>query len=247
MEIRWGIRTDSDVNLCPLRIYDPDRKLHLELDRNGYLERCVHGKSVLHVGCSDWPITGDRLEHGTLLHMRLQRAAKSVIGIDLSEAGIAALRSHGISNVKVMDAETMHLDESFDVIVAGDVLEHMSNPGMFVKKAASLLKQDGELIVGVPSALTINNMKVWFGGWEQVHSDHTIYFSPKTLSALLGRFGLLPVRLVFTVQAPGSHESRAFLMLRQIVLKLITKMSPSIIMHFKKADDIRRSHFFEWK
>ena len=230
-----------------LRIYDPEMTWHLELDRNGYLEQCVREKSVLHVGCSDWPITGERLEDGTLLHLRMQRASRSVIGIDLSEAGIAALRKHGFTNISVMNAEDMDLDTTFDVIVAGDVLEHMDNPGMFVKKAASLLKQDGEIIVGVPSALTINNIKVWFGGWEQVHSDHTFYFSPKTLSALFERFGLLPVKLVFTVQPPGTRESRAFLMIRQILLKLIRKMSPSIIMHFKNAKEVDKSHYIEWK
>jgi len=93
--------------------------------------------------------------------MRLQRAVKSVMGIDLSESGIAAL--------------------------------------MLVKKAALLLKLDGELIVWDPSALTIISIKVWFGGCEKVHSDHTFNLWPKTLSALLGQFGLLPV-----------HENVAF-------------------------------------
>ena len=82
-----------------VRIYDPEGKFHLEFDRNRYLEERVLDKSVLHVGCSDWPITEQRLEEGTLLHLRLQRTAKHLIGIDLSEAGIAALRGHGVNNV----------------------------------------------------------------------------------------------------------------------------------------------------
>ena len=230
-----------------VKIYDPGMKFHLEFDRNGYLEECVRGKSILHVGCADWPITEQRLEDGTLLHLRLQRAAKELIGVDLSEEGIAVLRRHGVNNVKVMDVETIDLAKNFDMIIAGDVLEHMNNPGSFLQRASSLLSRGGEIIVGVPSALTINNIKAWFGGWEQVHSDHTFYFSPKTLSALLGRFELLPIKLVFTVQSPGIYESRAFLIVRQVLLKMIKTMSPSIIMHFKKAEEVDKSQYIEWK
>ncbi|MCI0590888.1 MAG: methyltransferase domain-containing protein [Gammaproteobacteria bacterium] len=243
-----GAKEVSEVSIYgAVKIYDARMKFHLEFDRNGYLEKCVRDKSVLHVGCSDWPITEQRLEDGTLLHLRLQRAAKDLIGIDLSEVGIAVLKRHGVNNVKVMNAETMDLAKSFDMILAGDVLEHMNNPGSFLQRAASLLRSDGEMIIGVPSALTINNIKAWFGGWEQVHSDHTFYFSPKTLSALLGRFDLLPVKLVFTVQPPTTHESRAFLMIRKILLKLVKTMSPSIIMHFKKAEGVDKSQYIEWK
>lgn len=229
-----------------LKIYDPEKKFHLMLDRNGYLESCVYGKSVLHVGCSDWPITPDRLTDGTLLHLQLQRASRELVGIDLSEMGIAALRTHGVSNVQVMDAETINLAKKFDVILAGDVLEHMNNPGRFLHRAVSLLGRDGEVIVGVPSALTINNIKTWLGGGEQVHSDHTFYFSPKTLSALHERFGLLPVKLIFTVQPPGMYESKVFLNMRKALLKMNKAMAPSIIMHFKKTEEVEKSQYIEW-
>ena len=214
-----------------VKIFDPGMKFHLEFDRNGYLEECVRGKSILHVGCADWPITKQRLKDGTLLHLRLQRAAKELIGVDLSEEGIAVLRTHGVTDVEVMDVETIDLAKTFDLIIAGDVLEHVNSPGSFLQSASSLLSRGGEIIVGVPSALTINNIKAWFGGWEQVHSDHTFYFSPKTLSALLGRFDLLPIKLVFTVQPPGVYESRVFIKVREVLLKMNKKFSPSIIMH----------------
>lgn len=229
-----------------LKIYDPMLKFHLELDRNKYLEEYCYGKSVLHVGCSDWPITQERLMDGTLLHIRLQRATRELVGIDLSEVGISALRTHGVSNVQVMDAEAIDLAGKFDIILAGDVLEHMNNPGRFLHRVVSLLSRDGEIIVGAPSALTINNIKAWLGGGERVHSDHTFYFSPKTLSALHGRFGLLPVKLIFTVQPPGMYESKVFLNMRKVLLKMNKTMAPSIIMHFKKAEEVEKSQYIEW-
>ncbi len=230
-----------------VKIYDPELQSHLDFDRAGYLERCVRDKSALHVGCTDWPVTEQRIQDGTLLHSRLLAVAREVIGIDLSEMGIAALRARGYANIEVMDAEKMDFTRQFDVILAGDVLEHMNNPGIFLEKAKTLIDQQGEIIIGVPSALTINNIKTWLLGREQVHSDHTFYFSPKTLAALLGRYGLLPVKLVFTVQPGESGESRLFLLIRRILLKAVKVMAPSIIMHFKKAAAVDTTRYFEWK
>ena len=230
-----------------LKVYDIERKFHLEFDRNGYFQKHIKGKTVLHIGCSDFPITQQRINDKNLLHQKLQESAEEIVGIDLSKVGISILKEHGFNNIFVMDAENIELSARFDFILAGDVLEHLNNPGMFLNKAKSLLNSDAEIIIGAPSALTINNIKVWFFGREQVHTDHTFYFSPKTLSALCARFDLLPTKLVFTVQPPGLFESAAFVFFRKILLKLFRFMAPAFIMHFKKSEDIDKLIYVEWK
>lgn len=230
-----------------LKIYSSDSTFSLAFDRNEYLGRAVKGKTVFHVGCSDFPITQQRIKDGTLLHLRLQSSTKEMVGIDLSEKGISILREHGCNNIFTMDAENIELFRKFDVILAGDVLEHLNNPGLFLCRVSSLLNPGGEIIIGVPSALTFNNLKAWFLGWEQVHADHTFYFSPKTLSALCARFDLLPTKLVFTVQPRGSYESKTFIFLRKQLLKLFRAMAPSIIMHFKKAEEVDKAVYLEWR
>lgn len=230
-----------------LRIYDIDSSYHLEFDRNGYLGKCIENKTLLHVGCSDFPITQQRINEKNLLHQKLEELARSITGIDLSEEGINILIKHGFKNVFRMDAENLELCNKFDVIVAGDVMEHLNNPGLFLQGAIPLLNPGGEIIIGVPSALTLNNIKPWFFGWEQVHVDHTFYFSPKTLSALCARFDLLPTKLIFTVQPAGPYESTAYVFARKMVLKLCNTMAPSIIMHFKKAEDVDKTVYFDWK
>jgi SAM-dependent methyltransferase len=238
----------SDMSIYnTLHIYTRDGKFHFKCDRNRYLQQKVKGKTVLHVGCSDFPITQQRLTQNTLLHHRLQESAKGLIGIDLSEEGISILQTHGFANVFIMDAENITLSTKFDVILAGDVLEHLNNPGLFLDKVRSLLNPDGEIVIGVPSALTINNVKAWFLGREQVHGDHTFYFSPKTLSSLCARYDLLPTELVFTVQPPGPSESAPFLFFRMAFLNCFRSMAPSIIMHFKKAEDVDKGICLEWK
>ena len=230
-----------------LKIYTKQKAFYFELNRNEYLRKQVSGKTVLHIGCSDFPITKQRIHDGTLLHALIQKNAQKILGIDLSEEGIAILNECGFEDVCIMNAESMKLNSKFDIILAGDVLEHLNNPGLFLEKICSLLNPGGELIVGVPSALTINNLKAWFFGWEQVHVDHTFYFSPKTLSTLCSRFNLLPTKLVFTVQSPGQYESSLFLFARRILLRFFKSMAPSIIMHFKAAHEVDNGSFIEWK
>ncbi len=230
-----------------LKIYDSHERIHQDFDRNGYLNAQIRQKAVLHVGCSDFPVTKQRIDQGILLHSTLQDNANTIVGIDISEAGINILKQHGFKNVLLMNAEDIKLSKTFDTILAGDVLEHLNNPGLFLSSVGSLLNPRGEIIVAVPSALTFNNLKAWFFGWEQVHSDHTFYFSPKTLSELCSRFCLLPTKLVFTVQPQGRYESFLFLFLRKIFLKLFRNMSPSFIMHFKNAVDVDQTVYVEWK
>ena len=229
-----------------LRIYDPDKKTHLRFDRNDYLKAVIKGGAVLHVGCSDFPITEERINEKNLLHGFLQETAREMIGIDLSEEGVAIMKRHGYDDVQVMDAEDMKFSRTFDFIVAGDVLEHISNPGLFLRSVGGLLSRNGELIVGVPSAFTFNNLKPWFLGREQVHADHVFYFSPKTLAGLCGRFGLLPVKLVFTVQPRRAGQSKAFILVRESIIRVLRAAAPSFVMHFKNAEDVDKHTYVDW-
>ncbi len=219
----------------------------LARDRAEYLVQAVRGKSLLHVGCTDWPFTADRLTTGNLLHLKLREAARFLLGIDISQESLCLLRDYGCEDIAFMDAECITLDERFECILAGDVVEHLSNPGLFLTGACRHLAPDGELIVCVPSALSAACLKTWALGREDVHRDHICYFSPKTLSELCRRYGLLPTKLVFTTQPPSPHESRWYLAARKVLTRLRPLLSPSIIMHFKQAEQVDRSKYFIWE
>ena len=135
-----------------LKIYNPQKPGCIEFDRLGYLSKTTKGKRVLHVGCADWPISRARIQSGQLLHQRIQILADSVIGIDTSIEGIRIMRSFGIEDLQIIDAERMDFNNEFDLVLAGDVLEHMNNPGLFLKSAKKALKPGGEVIIAVPSA-----------------------------------------------------------------------------------------------
>ena len=214
-----------------------------ELDRLQYLVSLCEGKSVLHVGCADAPIASDRIATGCLLHQRIEKVAKETLGIDIDDESIQLLREHGITSVCTMNAENMNLDRRYDVVLAGDVLEHMSNPGLFLQQVPNLLSTGGELIIAVPSAFTFNNIRVWLKKKESVHKDHCFYFSPKCLAQLCERYSLFPTKLAYTVQPQAVGESKTYCRIRNTIVRFFPTTAPAIIMHFKQKSDIDHENY----
>lgn len=229
-----------------LKIFSDAGRAALVADRGAYLESCAQSRDVLHVGCTDAPMTEERLLAGTLLHTRLRRTARTILGIDISRDGLQTLIDAGYNDVTYADAEHLQFAGQFDTVMAGDVLEHLNNPGLFIEGAARALRPGGEIVIAVPCAFTANTAKTWLRGGEQVHRDHVAYYSPKTLATLCGRYGLLPTFLGFTMQPPDEGESALFIRLRSAVIRRFPTMAPAIIMRFKRASELDQRHAYIW-
>jgi len=171
------------------------RRLPL-IEKDQWILDTVRGADVLHVGCTDWPLTADRINSGRLLHYQLCASCKRCVGVDLDGNGIRVLREmmpahefHELNAERLSSAPAL-ADTRWDFIVAGDVVEHMDNPGLFFQSARRLLKPEGRLIVTVPSAYSAKRF-FWiaFTGVEQVHFDHTAYFSESAFVRIAERNG----------------------------------------------------------
>ena len=164
------------------------------VDRDSVLARYCEGKSVLHLGCADAPYTKDRLESGTLLHTKLASVARHIVGLDLDGEAIHMLREIGIRSVKTGDAERLSDFEGggqqYDVVVAGEILEHLPNPGLCLRGAKTALAPQGMIVVSVPNAFSLKCFLRFGLRTELVHEDHVCYYSPATLSRLALLSGL---------------------------------------------------------
>jgi 2-polyprenyl-3-methyl-5-hydroxy-6-metoxy-1,4-benzoquinol methylase len=165
--------------------------------RDEWLIESCRNKKVLHVGCTDSPITAEKVASRELLHFKLAEVADQIIGLDIDREGIAVLSELMPNQTFILhSAEELNVcqplaGESFDVIVAADVIEHMSNIGLFFAGVQNLLAPNGKLLISTPQAFSIKRMiPMLFMGYEYVHFDHIAYFSVATLSRLLSRYGL---------------------------------------------------------
>ena len=57
-------------------------------DRVTYILEQCHGKQVLHLGCTDWPYTEQKLRGGALLHEQIAKIASSLVGVDADGEGV---------------------------------------------------------------------------------------------------------------------------------------------------------------
>lgn len=178
------------------------RTLRLErtptVDRRSYILDACRGQRVLHLGCVDHPFLLDRLASGDLLHAAIDEVAGELWGVDLDRAGLETLRANGFdhlceANIEQLDAAK--LPGRFDVVVAGEIIEHLTSPGAFLRQVPRLLAPGGKLLVTVPSAQSIRLVANALRRVEVVHPDHKAYFSPHTLTELLASNELTVVDL----------------------------------------------------
>jgi len=158
--------------------------------REEYLIRHCAGKRVLHLGCADWSTSGDwlhRVESGAWLHGRLRAVASECIGVDNASDAVAYLHERcGLPDIYVADAEQLVLPGArpFDVIVAGELIEHLACPGAFLESAKTLMHPDALLLVTTCNAYCLRRLLRVVFGVESVHEDHVAYYSHRTLARL---------------------------------------------------------------
>jgi len=107
---------------------------------------CLAGLRILDIGCG-----------GGLLCEPLARLGAAVVGADPSRANIEAARLHAGANRLAIDfrasaAEALaDAGERFDVVLAMEVVEHVADVGLFVRRCADMVDPGGLMI-----AATIN-------------------------------------------------------------------------------------------
>ena len=112
------------------------------------------------------------------------------LGVDVDEEGVNILQEQGF-RAKTADVITMDLGEQFDTIIAGEIIEHLVNPGQFLCNMRKHLTPDGTLVITTPNPFYCRqSWKIWRYKKPMVHEEHTCWFDPITLEHLCSLCGL---------------------------------------------------------
>jgi 2-polyprenyl-3-methyl-5-hydroxy-6-metoxy-1,4-benzoquinol methylase len=136
----------------------------------------------------------------------------------------------------------LRLETPPEVIVAGEILEHLSNPGLFLQGISKLMTHAKcTLIVTVPNAFSIRHFaSLMLRKTELVNPDHTAYYSFKTLSELINRHAF-QVREFYNyteVSTKSSPVNRfAKRLLNSTVLRVCPQLSEGIIAVVEKRNE----------
>src|SRR5438067_13321044 len=138
---------DPKGKMAPLHKINPLRLAYIrhaacrKFDRNARSLSCLSGLRILDIGCG-----------AGLLCEPLTRLGAQVIGIDPSASNIAAAQLHADKGHLSIDyrctsVEQMDVRERFDIVLAMEVIEHVTDLGMFLNRCAAMLKPGGLMVI----------------------------------------------------------------------------------------------------
>ena len=164
-------------------------------EREATIIHQCRGKRVLHLGCvgeTEMPDDVRVRAAPNLLHHALSEVA-DVVGIDTSKSVIDAYRRLGIfENIVVGDVQELErapVDNQFDVVVAGDIIEHLSRPGDLLDGIHRFCSSSTQVIITTPHSFGLPNFVRHALGRFQDGNDHVMTFNSDNLVNLLSRHG----------------------------------------------------------
>jgi len=153
----------------------------------------IAGKTVLDIGAVQHSITNIKHRNLPFLHGFICSHAKEATGIDIEKKQLSIVNKEMGTNILYGDAQDFNIGKYFDVIFAGELIEHLENPGLFIQNAKKHLSIDGVLVLTTPNSFSLiriilNLIKNGFNNDPVCNYQHTMWQSPTTLKQLLSRF-----------------------------------------------------------
>ena len=173
--------------------YDTDVDLSNRNNSHTLMVELIGGtKRVLDVGCATGYLAEALVERGC-----------TVSGVECDAEAAEEARPH-LERLVVGDIETMDLaeafgDDRFDVIVFGDVLEHLRDPLPVLRKARALLADRGSVVASIPNiAHGSVRLALLAGRFDYqvlglLDSTHVRFFTRSSLEDLFREAGMVPI------------------------------------------------------
>jgi SAM-dependent methyltransferase len=164
-------------------------------DKMAELVRICRGRRVLHLGCvgeTDSDTQRRVALAKELLHWQLTQVS-DVVGVDYAEDVVDEYRRQGIfDNIVVGNVERMDeldIDGTFDVVVAGDIIEHLSNPGLMLDGIHRFCRPDTNVIISTPHTKSLPAYIRFILGRYREGEDHVIGLNAMMITTFLRRHG----------------------------------------------------------
>jgi 2-polyprenyl-6-hydroxyphenyl methylase/3-demethylubiquinone-9 3-methyltransferase len=187
----------------PRGLEPPDCETRME-----FLLSCVApGERVLDVGCGEGAFAA-----------ALAQAGASVVAVDVAEEPLARAReAHPELDLRLIDGEgAWELpDAAFDVVWAGEVIEHVADTAAWLSEVRRVLVPGGTLLLSTPAHGALTRLRLGlsaraFADHFDPRSDHLRFYTRGSLSALLEDFRFESVE----VRRAGAWPARPLLLAR---------------------------------
>ncbi|HBE16936.1 MAG TPA: hypothetical protein DEG17_11825 [Cyanobacteria bacterium UBA11149] len=155
-----------------------------------------------------------------------QRAGWDVAGIEVSDAGVDFAKTQLHLDVRQQAAEEISFaDNTFDVVVMFDVIEHLLDPQITILSLRRVLRDKGILIIATPNFKALSRLALGRDWAVLSPKEHLYYFTQKTLTNFLSKnrfdniyfvknfsdFGVFETMNPRYTHAPNSWRTKAYL------------------------------------
>jgi 2-polyprenyl-3-methyl-5-hydroxy-6-metoxy-1,4-benzoquinol methylase len=147
---------------------------------------------VLDVGCGEGHFA-----------VELARAGFAVVGVDVAEEPLRRARAgHPDLDLRVVsvDGPWPLEDAGFDIVWAGETIEHVADTAGWLSEVRRVLRSGGSLLLSTPAhgRLTVLRLALSHRAFDlhfDPRADHLRFYTPRTLARLLEDFGFDEVRV----------------------------------------------------
>lgn len=175
---------------------------HLKRRLAFLLAAVAPGERVLDVGCGEGRFTA-----------QLAHAQVEVVGIDVAEEPLRRARKRYPELDLRLITESQRWpfeDSSFDIVWAGEVIEHVADTAGWLSEVRRVLPSGGRLLLSTPNHTRLRALWLAVSGRAfDAHfdplGDHLRFYTPRTMRRLLSDFGFEEVRIGGTGATLGLH------------------------------------------
>lgn len=197
------------------------------------LEWVGHNKDVLEIGCSSGYMSRRIAERGC-----------RVVGVEIDEKA-AQQAAQFCQQVIVADLNDQgwngQIQQTFDVILMADVLEHLVYPQQVLHEAGSLLRPNGCLVISLPNIVHwITRFSIFLGQFRY-HSfgtldiSHLRFFTHRTATEMIEEVGFCVTRFHPAIGGRMSGHGRP-------VWQGLAHLSPGLFAYQLLFQAIRKGH-----
>ena len=174
--------------LSPDKLESDYAPVRFEREMGFFRKHCSSG-AVLDVGCST----------GAFLFRLNEIGDYRGTGMDVTGPALDHAESKGVPVIRESFLEHDFRDQQFQAVTFWAVVEHLTDPLPFLRKAAALLAPEGLCFVLVPNRLSLAT-RILGARYRYIMPDHVNYFSRATLIAFMEKVPELEVVDVTTMK-----------------------------------------------
>ncbi len=186
------------------------------VNRDEAILEIARGHRVLHLGCvGNTDLSSEQRVQLSQqsLHWKLSNQAE-VVGVDYSAEVIGEYKRLGIFNNifqgDVQRLEELNIKKKFDVVIAADIIEHLSNPGGMLDGIKHFCSKASRVVITTPHAFGLPNFIRFLRGSFTDGEEHVMTFNFDNIENLLVRHGYEIQRFDTCFQAHASSSKVLF-------------------------------------